>query len=58
MVILIIILLCVVVATLLFLVIKSVLLPKRADVLPKLIKQGKTQHAIKIAKQILSKDSK
>ena len=52
MVILIIILLCVVVATLLFLVIKSVLLPKRADVLPKLIKQGKTQHAIKIASRI------
>lgn len=46
------------VTSLVFIIIKSVLSPKKTEVLPKLIKQGKTQNAIKIAKQIIAKDSK
>lgn len=38
------------------LIIKSTVLPKRIESIPKLIKQGKTGNAIKIAKQILAKD--
>ncbi len=40
-----------------FIVVKSVLSPKKTEVIPRLIKQGKTQNAIKIAKQIIAKDS-
>ena len=58
MVIILIIVLCAIVATAAFFIIKNVLLPTKADVLPKLYKQGKTQHLIKSAKQIISKDSK
>lgn len=50
--------LAVVVVTLLFLIIKSTLVPKRVEAIPKLIKQGKTANAIKIAKQLLQKDPK
>lgn len=39
-------------------IVKSTVSPKRVDTIPKLIKQGKTQNAIKLAKQILSKDPK
>ena len=58
MVIILIIVLCAIVATATFFIIKNILLPTKADVLPKLYKQGKTQHLIKSAKQIISKDSK
>ncbi|MBO5116988.1 MAG: tetratricopeptide repeat protein [Treponema sp.] len=58
MVIILIIVLCAIVATAAFFIIKNILLPTKADVLPKLYKQGKTQHLIKSAKQIISKDSK
>ncbi len=39
-------------------IIKSTLMPKRVDSIPKLIKQNKIQNAIKLAKQILAKDQK
>lgn len=39
-------------------IIKTTMSPKRVESIPKLIKQGKTQNAIKLAKQILSKDPK
>jgi len=58
MVIILFIVLCAIVATAAFFIIKNILLPTKADVLPKLYKQGKTQHLIKSAKQIISKDSK
>lgn len=58
MVIILIIVLCAIVATATFFIIKNILLPTKADVLPKIYKQGKTQHLIKVAKQIISKDSK
>ncbi len=48
----------VVICSLLFIVIKSTILPKRVDVLPKYINQGKTQAAIKTAKQMIAKDPK
>lgn len=44
------------VASLLFFVIKSVTAPKKIEGIQKLIKQGKTSQAIKLAKQILAKD--
>ncbi|MCQ2582457.1 MAG: tetratricopeptide repeat protein [Treponema sp.] len=50
--------LAVIISALLFLVIKSMVLPKKLDVIPRLLKQDKTQNAIKIAKQIISKDPK
>lgn len=50
--------LAVVISSLLFFIIKSMVIPKRIDALPKLMKQGKTQNAIKLAKQIITKDSK
>ena len=56
MVIILIIVLCAIVATAAFFIIKNILLPTKADVLPKLYKQGKTQHLIKSAKQIISKE--
>ena len=43
---------------LLVFIIRTSLTPKKVDSIPKLIKQGKTQNAIKMAKQILSKDPK
>lgn len=46
------------VAALIFVVLKSIISPKRIEAVPKLIKQGKTQNAIKIAKQIIAKDQK
>lgn len=48
--------LAVVVVALLFVLIRSLVLPQKLEVLPKLIKQGKTQNAIKAAKQIIAKD--
>lgn len=50
--------LAVIISALLFMVIKSMVLPKKLDVIPRLLKQDKTQNAIKIAKQIISKDPK
>lgn len=37
---------------------KNILSPKKLDAVPRLIKQGKTQNAIKITKQLLQKDPK
>jgi len=51
-----IIVLAVVVAALLFFVIKNMIMPKRVDAIPHFLKQGKSQNAIKIAKQIIAKD--
>ncbi|MFA6855816.1 MAG: tetratricopeptide repeat protein [Treponema sp.] len=45
------------VASLLFFVIKSINAPKRVESIQKLINQGKVSPAIKLAKQILSKDT-
>lgn len=46
------------VASLFFVVFKNVMSPKKLDAIPKLIKQGKTQNAIRIAKQLIAKDQK
>ncbi|MCR4900650.1 MAG: tetratricopeptide repeat protein [Treponema sp.] len=43
---------------LLVFIIKTTMTPKKVESIPKLIKQGKTQNAIKLAKQILAKDPK
>ncbi len=58
MIIVIIIFLSFVVLALGFLIVKNIISPKKTDALPRLIRQGKTQNAIKLAKQILAKDSK
>jgi len=50
--------LAVVIISLIILILKSFVSPKRIDAIPRLIKQGKTQNAIKLAKQILAKDPK
>lgn len=50
--------LAVVISSLLFFIMKNMLLPKRIEAVPKLIKQGKPQNAVKIAKQIISRDPK
>lgn len=41
-----------------FFIIKNIISPQKIDSVPKLVKQGKTQNAIKICKQIISKDQK
>ena len=46
------------VVSLFFVVIKNVASPKKLESIPKLIKQGKTQNAIRLAKQIITKDPK
>ena len=48
----------VIISALIFLIIKTVLVPKKVDAVPKLLKQGKTQAAIKLAKTIIAKDPK
>lgn len=53
-----IIILATVVTTLLFITLKGIISPKKIEAVPRLIKQGKTQNAIKIAKQIIAKDNK
>lgn len=53
-----IIVMAVVVSTLLFFVIKSTVAPKRIEGIPKLIKQGKNQAAVKLAKQVIARDQK
>lgn len=53
-----IIVLAVVVTALIFTVLKSTLQPKRVEAIPRLIKQGKTAAAVKLAKLILQKDPK
>lgn len=50
--------LAVVITLLSFVLIKNSVLPKKVDSITKLIKAGKTQNAIKLAKQIIAKDSK
>ena len=54
----IIIILTAVVSTLAFVVVKSILSPKKLESIPKLLKQGKTLQAIKNAKQVVAKDPK
>ena len=48
----------VVIISLIIIILKNFVSPKKLDAIPRLIKQGKTQNAIKIAKQILAKDQK
>lgn len=48
----------VVIISLLIIILKNFVSPKKIEAIPRLIKQGKTQNAIKIAKQILAKDPK
>ena len=50
--------LAVVIISLLILIIKNLGSSKRIESIPRFIKQGKTQNAIKLAKQILAKDPK
>lgn len=50
--------LAVVIISLFIIILKSFVSPKRIEAIPRLIKQGKTQNAIKFAKQILAKDPK
>lgn len=56
--ILIVVTLSVVIIGLIVFVLLNMVFPKKVDAIPKLIKQGKTQNAIKLAKQIISKDPK
>lgn len=51
-------LLAIIIITLMFFIIKNAIAPKKAEILPKLIKQGKTQKAIKFAKQLIQKNQK
>lgn len=46
------------VVSLFFVIIKNMVSPKKLETIPKLIKSGKTQNAIRIAKQVLAKDQK
>ena len=39
-------------------ILKSILMPSKADAIPRLLRMGKTANAIKIAKHIISKNSK
>lgn len=48
----------VVVISLLIVILKNFISPKKLDSVPRLIKQGKTQNAIKLTKQIIAKDPK
>ncbi|MCR4954329.1 MAG: tetratricopeptide repeat protein [Treponema sp.] len=57
-VVIIIVILTLVIGAILFFIIKSILMPKKVESIPKLLRQGKTQNAIKIAKQLLAKDQK
>ncbi len=50
--------LAVFIIALLFVIFKNVISPKKADALPKLIKQGKVQKAIKLAKRLIQKNPK
>ena len=43
----------VLIISLIIIILKNFIYPKKLDAIPRLIKQGKTQNAIKIAKQIL-----
>lgn len=47
-----------VVSILTFVILKSIVSPKKIEAMPRLIKQGKTIQAIKIGKQVIGKDSK
>lgn len=51
-------LLAIIIITLMFFIIKNAIAPKKAEILPKLIKQGKSQKAIKFAKQLIQKNQK
>ena len=48
----------VVIISLIIVILKTIVSPKKIDAIPRLIKQGKTQNAIKIAKQLIAKDQK
>ena len=58
MLIIIIVMLVSVVSILTFVILKSIVSPKKIEAMPRLIKQGKTIQAIKIGKQVIGKDSK
>lgn len=47
-----------IIVCLLIFLLKNTFSPQKTEVLPRLLKTGKTQNAIKLAKQIISKDSK
>ena len=48
----------VIIISLVIIIMKTVVSPKKIENIPRLIKQGKTQNAIKLAKQIIAKDQK
>ena len=48
----------VLIISLIIIILKNFVSPKRIEAVPRLLKQGKTQNAIKIAKQIIAKDQK
>jgi tetratricopeptide (TPR) repeat protein len=48
--------LAILIFSMIFFIIKYFFLPKKVDILPKLLKSGKTQNLIKTAKQIIAKD--
>ena len=48
----------VVIISLILIILKTFVSPKKIEAIPRLIKQGKTQNAIKIAKQLIAKDQK
>ena len=50
--------LAVVIISLVIVIVKAFVSPKKIDAIPRLIKQGKTTNAIKLAKQLLAKDPK
>ena len=50
--------LAVVIISLIILIINNFVSPKKIEAIPRLLKQGKTTNAIKIAKQLLAKDPK
>ena len=58
MLIIIIVMLVSVVSILTFVILKSIVSPKKIEAMPRLIKQGKTIQTIKIGKQVIGKDSK
>lgn len=51
-------LICSLILALIIVIVNATLKPKRLELVPKLIKQGKTQNAVKLCKQILAKDQK
>ncbi|MBR5646013.1 MAG: tetratricopeptide repeat protein [Treponema sp.] len=48
----------IIIVTLLVLILKAFIAPQKIEAIPKMLKQGKTQGAIKVAKQIIAKNPK